>query len=83
MVHLVGWVDGPASTNGTVPKINFSCARTSNAPDSTWTGRIIVPQYSANGIWKVGMLRLQYNSIASIQYGPTDPILARGYFEVN
>ncbi len=81
-ISISGWAAGPASTNGQVPRIFFSCARASNDPGAPWTGTISVPQYAAKGIWRIGLVRLQDKSLTFRDYTPASPVLAQAWFEV-
>ena len=79
---MSGWFDGPASTNGQVPRVYFSCAPDPKDPEAPWTGKIQVPQYAAKGTWKVGLIRLQDKAQNFRQYTSGDPVVAGHVFEV-
>ena len=79
---MMGWVTGPASTNGTLPKLFFTGSHAPNDPEGLWTGKIMVPQHAASGTWKVGLVRLQDKARNSRDYNQNDPALARAVFQV-
>lgn len=79
---MLGWVNGPAATNGQIPRIFFSCTRSRPDADSPWVGRIQVGANAAAGIWKLGLVRLQDKALNSRDYGPDDPIVREAVFEV-
>ncbi|MBI3449652.1 MAG: hypothetical protein HY049_12150 [Acidobacteria bacterium] len=81
-VTLSGWVSGPASPNGQVPKIYFTCARSSRDPGAPWIGKIQVARFAARGIWRVDLVWLKDNSLSTTSYTPKDPPLAESFFEV-
>jgi len=77
-----GWVSGPASTNGQVPKIYFTCARSAKDAGAPWIGKIPVARFAARGIWRVDLVWLKDNSLATTSYTPKAPALAGSVFEV-
>lgn len=79
---MLGWARGPISTNGTFPKIFFTCAHPPGAPEGLWTGKIAVPQHAAAGTWKLGLVRVQDAARNSRDYNENDPALVQGTFEV-
>jgi len=81
-ISVSGWVSGPISTNGQVPKISFFCAQNSKDPRAPWTGKILVPQYAAKGTWKVGRVRVQDKALNVREYTPEDTVISGATFEV-
>jgi len=80
---MTGWASGPPATNGVTPKILFACVASAGSdPGSTWTGRIVVPQYAAKGTWRVTRVRLQDHAQNVRDYTQADPILANATFIV-
>ena len=73
---------GPIASNGQPPRIRFVCARNANDPNGPWTAKIQVPQHAAKGTWKVGFLQVEDKAKNTRNYGPNDPVLAGGIFEV-
>jgi hypothetical protein len=79
---MSGWVTGPVATNGQFPRIFFSCTHASADPDAPWTGKILVPQFAAKGIWRFGLVRLQDKALNIRDYKLGDPATAQATFEV-
>lgn len=77
-----GWAVGPTATNGQAPRIHFSCAKDSRDSEAPWIGRLLVPQYAAKGVWKVGWMRLQDRALNARDYKGEDPVLAGAIFRV-
>lgn len=81
-VSVTGWAEGPAATNGQTPRIHFSCTRNPNDPEDVWAGKILVPQFAAKGLWKVGLVHLQDRALNTRDYKTGDPTLASATFQV-
>ena len=80
---MTGWATGPPATNGVTPKILFACIpSTPSEPGSTWTGKIIVPQYAAKGTWRITRVRLQDRAQNIRDYTQADTIIANAIFVV-
>ena len=79
---VTGTFLGPVATNGRPPKIPFTCAPSSADPEAPWTARVVVPQYAAQGTWRVDLLRLQDRALNVREYKIDDPELASALFEV-
>ena len=80
---LTGWATGPPATNGVTPKILFACVATNpSEPGSTWTGKILVPQYAAKGTWRITRVRVQDRAQNVRDYTQADGIIANATFTV-
>jgi len=79
---LSGRIEGPAAANGQIPKIFFSSLPDPKSPDAPMIARIAVPQYAANGIWRVVVVELTDKARNKHAYNGTDPALANAYFTV-
>lgn len=77
-----GWFEGPVSEGGLVPRKDFTCVPDPEHPDAPWTGTIQVPQFTARGIWKVRVIRLEDRARNFREYTTADPVLSGGAFEV-
>jgi hypothetical protein len=79
---LSGWVEGPVSASGQVPKIFFAREADSKDPGAPMTARISVPQYAAKGIWRVSLVLVMDKARNTRTYNIGDPALVNASFMV-
>jgi hypothetical protein len=81
-ISMYGWATGPASTNGQVPRVFFSCVRDPSSTEGIWTGKISMPKYAASGTWTLSDVRVQDKALNTRYYNPQDPVIAQNTFRV-
>jgi hypothetical protein len=79
---LTGWIEGPVATNGQPPKISFLVKPDSRDQDAPMTARITVPQYAAQGVWRVTIAQVMDKARNTRTYNRDDPVLREASFTV-
>ena len=79
---MTGWFEGPVSEGGQVTRSDFTCTPDPENPDAPWTGKVLVPRFSAKGSWKVREIELKDKAMNVREYTPGDPAISAGVFEV-
>lgn len=82
-IALSGWFEGPVASSGQSPRNNFACAPNPEDPSAPWVGKIVVPQFAAKGLWRVGGISVQDRARNFRHYAASDPVLAGVAFEVH
>lgn len=83
VASLSGWIDGPVAANGQSPRIYFECAPDSKDKDAPMTSRIIVPQFAAQGVWRVTLVQVSDKARNTRSYNRDDPALRDAFFTVD
>jgi hypothetical protein len=82
MASITGWFEGPVSVGGQVPKNAFRFSPDPQNPDAPWTAKLQVPQLTAKGTWKVGIIRLEDKAHNIRVYTSADPVISGHVFQV-
>jgi hypothetical protein len=78
IMSMSGQATGPAIAGG-APRLYFSF--TPSDPQ-TWTGRLVVPQFAAKGVWRISWIQVLDHGHNLKTYSIGDPALAAGAFNV-
>jgi hypothetical protein len=78
-----GWIEGPVATNGQAPRMPFSAAQDPGDPEGPMISRITVPQFAAEGIWRVTIAQVSDKARNTRTYNKDDPALREARFMVN
>jgi len=73
---------GPMPQGGQPPRLYFSCRPTGEAPATTWTGPLPIPDKAAKGIWRLGALQVLDKANNLKLYGQNEPVVASVQFMV-
>lgn len=73
---------GSMPQGGQPPRLYFSCRPTGEAPVTTWTGPLPVPDKAAKGVWRLGALQVLDKANNLKLYGQNEPVVANVQFTV-
>ena len=82
VASLFGWIDGPVAANGRSPRITFESRPDPNDPEGPMTARITVPQFAAQGVWRVTLAQVVDKARNTRAYNRNDPALRDASFTV-
>lgn len=82
VITLSGWIEGPVSANGQVPRIYFACQADPKDPEAPMTAKIPVPQYAATGTWRVTLVQVTDKARNTRNYSKDEQPLKGATFTV-
>jgi hypothetical protein len=83
VASLAGWIEGPAATNGQAPRIPFAASPDPQDPAAPMVSRVTIPQFAAQGIWRVTVAQISDKARNTRTYGRDDPALREAHFTVD
>jgi hypothetical protein len=64
------------------PRLYFSCRPVGDAPATTWTGPLAIPDKEAKGLWRLGALQVLDKANNLRLYSTNDPVTANVTFTI-
>jgi hypothetical protein len=82
VASISGWIEGPVATNGQSPRMPFAATSDPRDPEAPMIARITVPQFAAQGIWRVTIAQVSDKARNTRTYNRDDPALREAHFTV-
>jgi hypothetical protein len=82
VASISGWIEGPV-TNGQAPRMPFAATPDPRDPEAPMTAQITVPQFAAQGIWRVTVAQVSDKARNTRTYNKDDPALRDASFRVD
>ena len=73
---------GKVTAGNQPPRLYFSCRPVGDAPATTWTGPLAIPDKEAKGLWRLGALQVLDKANNLKLYSTNDPVTANVTFTV-
>jgi hypothetical protein len=83
VASISGWIEGPVGTNGQAPRMPFAATPDPQNPEGPMTAQITVPQFAAQGIWRVTVAQIADKARNTRTYNKDDPALRDASFTVD
>jgi hypothetical protein len=82
VASISGWIEGPVATNGQAPRMPFAATPDPRDAEAPMIARITVPQFAAQGIWRVTVAQVSDKARNTRTYNKDDPALREANFRV-